>query len=58
MLQILTHRVVRSVIILIEQTQGTELPSVPQTTKFHLYRQNHTDGILTFLQASDSEADK
>ena len=36
MMQILKQRVVRSVINLIEQTQGADLPSVPQTKEFIL----------------------
>ena len=36
MITILIHRVVHSVINLIQQTQGTNLPSVPQATKLTL----------------------
>ena len=36
MMLIHMQRLVRFVINLIEQTQGTDLPSVPQTTKFTL----------------------
>ena len=36
MLQIFINRVVHSVIKLIEQTQGTDLSSVPQTTELTL----------------------
>ena len=57
--------VVRSVVNLIEQTQGTDLPSVPQTTKFTLsqllrtanntiqkFKCNSTDDIYTEAQYS------
>ena len=36
MTQILMQRVARSVMSLLEQKQGTDLPSVPQTTKYTL----------------------
>ena len=36
MIQILIHMVVHSVMNIIEQTQGTDFPSVPQTTKLIL----------------------
>ena len=42
MIQMLIHRMVHSVINLMEQTQVTDLPFVPQTTKLTLIQPFHT----------------
>ena len=47
MLQVIIHRVVHSVIKLIEQTQETNLPSVSQTTKLTLTQFSALQTILS-----------